>query len=213
MLNRREAIIAGVTGAIGLASGIAFMTRPVGGPAQCKLADTPLEEFMHYLCAFHVAKDNPKDQVIAHHYCMALSDDVFQCIVFDSKKKDAKVLGVEYVISRKLYDKLLPEEKPMWHPHTYEVDAGLLVAPKVSGYEEQQLMEKLKGTYGKTFHTWPDAKSSLPVGIPKLEWAFTQDGQIDKNLIRKRDADININTDSIRQKREWRKKQSQLRIW
>jgi hypothetical protein len=38
-----------------------------------------------YLCAFHLAKSNPKLQFEAHHYCMPVGDGVHQCMIFDSK--------------------------------------------------------------------------------------------------------------------------------
>src|SRR5947209_4165178 len=69
------------------------MTAPVAGP------------FAHF-CGIHVAKNNPKFQLLTQHYCVAHSeehtDDLFQCILFDSTEKTAKLVGVEYIVSDKV---------------------------------------------------------------------------------------------------------------
>lgn len=44
-----------------------------------------------------------------------------QCIIYDSNKADAKLIGIEYIISRKLFDTLPPEERKYWHSHEFEV--------------------------------------------------------------------------------------------
>jgi len=49
--------------------------------------------------------------------------------------------------------------------HRYEVGSGLLVAPGVPGIAERQDMQKLIGTYGKTWHMWQvDRGDPLPYG-------------------------------------------------
>lgn len=45
-----------------------------------------------------------------------------QCIIYDSNKSDAKLIGIEYIISRKLFDTLPMEERKYWHSHEFEVD-------------------------------------------------------------------------------------------
>jgi hypothetical protein len=47
----------------------------------------------------------------------------------------------------------------------YEVSSGQLVAPRVPGIAERQDMQKLCGTYGKTWHMWQvDRGDPLPYG-------------------------------------------------
>ena len=62
-------------------------------------------------------------------------------------------------------------------------------------------MGKLITTWGKTWHTWPDPRTPLPMGDPLLMWAFTQDGQIEPELIAARDAKLKISTPEIRRRR------------
>jgi len=80
---------------------------------------------MHlYLCAFHIAKKNPKLVFEAHHYCMPVADEVHQCVISDGTGKNARILGVEYIISDKLYRKLPDAEKKYYHPHAYEITSA-----------------------------------------------------------------------------------------
>jgi hypothetical protein len=130
-----------------------------------------------------------------------VSDDVHQCIIFDSNGKGARILGVEYIISDRLYRGLPDAEKKYYHPHTYEVLAGLLIAPGLSEGPEHELMGKLVTTWGKTWHTWPDAKTALPMGEPLLMWANTKDGQIDPELLAGRDRRLMVSTRRARRAR------------
>lgn len=60
-------------------------------------------------------------QVVAHHFCSHVSGDMRQCIIYDSNKADAKLIGIEYIISRKLFETLPMEERKYWHSHEFEV--------------------------------------------------------------------------------------------
>ena len=52
-------------------------------------------------------------------------------------------MGVEYIISEKLFKTLDEEEKKLWHSHHYEVKSGSLIAPGIPDVAEHELMEKL----------------------------------------------------------------------
>ena len=110
-MNRRELLF---TAGAALASGAALAAKA----RACELKGTPLEAMHLHLCAFHVAKDDPKFQLEAHHYCMPLRDDgkLFQCIVTESSQPGAKILGVEYIVSDDVYQQLSEREKGLWHP-------------------------------------------------------------------------------------------------
>ena len=57
----------------------------------------------------------------AHHYCSCTNDEVRQCVIYDSADSNARLIGIEYIISRRLFESLPEEEKKLWHSHTYEV--------------------------------------------------------------------------------------------
>jgi hypothetical protein len=107
--------------------------------------------------------------------------------------KDAKIMGVEYIISAKLFETLPADEKKLWHSHVHEVKSGQLIAPGVPEKAEHEFMEKIIGTYGKTWHTWhTDQKLTLPMGHPLLMMGFTADGQANQAMIDERDKRFKI---------------------
>lgn len=163
----------------------------------------PINAITAYLDGFHFYNGNPEAQMEAHHYVTQLSDDLYQAIIYDGNTKDAKIMGVEYIVSEKLFKQLPEEEKKLWHSHRHEVKSGLLIAPGIPEGAEHDLMEKLVSTYGKTIHTWhTDQQRSLPIGAPMIMMVFTEDGKIHEHLLKERDARFKVNTAEIRKKRE-----------
>src|SRR3954463_13145674 len=144
----------------------------------------PIRAINAYLDGFHFYNGNMKSQMEAHHYCAILNEDVIQCVIYDGNVEDAKLMGVEYIISAKLFAGLPAAEKAMWHSHVHEVKSGELVAPGIPEIAEHELMEKLVNTYGKTWHTWhTDLDKALPLGVPQLMMGFTADGQVDPAMV------------------------------
>ena len=73
----------------------------------------------HFTEAAHV-------QVEAHHFCACPNEDVRQCVIYDSDKPNARLIGLEYIISNELFEGLPEEEKVYWHSHKFEVSSGTL---------------------------------------------------------------------------------------
>ncbi|MBE7375419.1 OBAP family protein [Pseudomonas lopnurensis] len=163
----------------------------------------PLNAVSAYLNGFHFYNGDMDGQMEAHHYVTRLNEDVMQALIYDGNGGDAKLMGVEYIISERLFRTLPAEEKTLWHSHDYEVKSGTLVAPGLPRVAERQLMEQVVSTYGKTWHTWhTDRDKTLPYGIPALMMGFTADGQLDPALQQARDARVDVDTDAIRRSRE-----------
>ena len=161
----------------------------------------PVQSLHAHFCGIHIAKNNPKFQIITQHFCMSRSEEMHQCLLYDSTEKNAKLLGVEYIISDRLYRELPDVEKKYWHPHTYEVLGGGLIAPSMKPEDEQTFMKALLHTWGKTWHTWPDPKTAVPMGEPLLMWAVTGDGQIDDTVVAARDKQFQVDSSRIREHR------------
>jgi hypothetical protein len=196
-MDRRKALAA-----LGLSAAGGFTAAAQGGHGKKDNgAAGPLGQLHGYLCAYHLAKKDPTFVVEAHHYCAGLSDDVHQCVIFDKNGKNARILGVEYIISDKLYRSLTVAEKKYYHPHTYEITSGLLIAPGLSPEDEDKLMTGLLTTSGKTWHTWPDPATALPMGEPLLMWSTTKDGQVKQELLDQRDKQFKVSTAKLRKRR------------
>ena len=162
----------------------------------------PIEAMNAYLDGFHFYNGQIDVQMEAHHYCSILNEDVIQCAIYDGNVKDAKLMGVEYIISEKLFTGLSEQEKALWHSHVQEVKSGQLVAPGIPEIAEHELMKKLIRTYGKTWHTWhTDLDKDLPRGMPQLMMGFTSDGQADPATVAARDARLGVNSEDKRKRR------------
>ncbi|WP_250518953.1 OBAP family protein [Caballeronia sp. ATUFL_M1_KS5A] len=178
--------------AIALAAGAELLQR-----------HAPINALNMYLNGFHFYADDMGRQVEAHHYCHHLNEDFFQCVIYDGNGADARLIGIEYIVSEKIFRTLPDDEKRLWHSHRHETTSGELVMPGIPAPVEHEAIASLVSTYGKTWHTWQiDRQSALPLGIPALMMGFTKDGQLDREQVRRRDRALNIHTADERANRE-----------
>ncbi|UAB84404.1 OBAP family protein [Zunongwangia sp. SCSIO 43204] len=160
-----------------------------------------------YLVGFHPMKEEPSHQMEAHHFCTQINEDFAQCALFDGNTEDAKLTGIEYIISERIFDTLPEEEKKYWHPHNYEILSGQLVAPGLPAVADKELMESKMNSYGKTWHVWSTGNADgdgdkIPLGDPKLAWSFNRDGEAKPGLVEKRDNEMDIDSREKRQERK-----------
>lgn len=169
---------------------------------------TPLKDFDVYVVGFHPAKEDPEMQMEAHHYCRVVNDDLIQCVLFDGNTRDANLIGVEYIVSERLFQALPESERSYWHPHNFEILSGQLVAPGLPDAAEKALMRKLLNGYGKTWHTWHTGRHDgqpghdLPLGEPMLMWSFNREGECDETLKQHRNQAMGIDADRKHRERQ-----------
>lgn len=163
----------------------------------------PIRAINAYLDGFHFYSGRMEQQMEAHHYCTIVNEELIQCVIYDGNLKDAKLMGVEYIVSARLFSTLPDAEKALWHSHVHEVKSGQLIAPGIPEVAEKALMEKLVGTYGKTWHTWhTDQRMALPTGVPQLMMGFTADGQANPAMVEARDKRFSVDSSQKRKERE-----------
>jgi len=178
-------------------------TRVLEAGAAVLQDKAPLDALNAYLDGFHFYNGRIDMQMEAHHYCALLNEELTQCVIYDGNLKDAKLMGVEYIVSERLFKALPRDEQALWHSHVYEVKSGALIAPGIPEVAERELMRKLVGTYGKTFHTWhTDLHKELPIGIPQIMMGFTADGQADAAMIADRDRRFGTTSAEKRRQRD-----------
>jgi hypothetical protein len=180
-------------------------TRILETGAQALQSFEPMHAVDTYIDVFHALREQPAHAQEAHLFCRARNEEFTQCVIFDANTANANLVGVEYIISERLYAQLPAEEKPLWHPHNYEVMSGQLTAPGLPEVAEHALAEKKLNSYGKTWQTWDTAQSDakvLPLGPAMLGWSFNADGELPDELLKARDKRMNIDS---RKKREARK--------
>jgi hypothetical protein len=161
----------------------------------------PLSAMSTYLNGFHMYADDMGRQVEASHFCIHLHHDLHQCVIFDRNAADARLIGIEYIISEERFRGLPEDEKRLWHSHHHEVKSGALVAPGIPDLAEHAYFSDLVKTYGKTFHNWQYDRDDFPYGIPQLMMGLTEDGQANEELIRERDRRLGVSTAHKRRNR------------
>ncbi|MBZ8138473.1 outer membrane or secreted lipoprotein [Rubrivivax gelatinosus] len=205
---------------LALAAHAAWAQEPPPAPGQPKTATTraleagaallqrqqPLAPMDVYLVGFHPMKDEPHHQMTAHHFCHQVNEDFAQCVLFDGAGRDARLNGIEYIVSERLFATLPPEERRYWHPHNAEILSGQLVAPGIPAPAELALMRRKMNSYGKTWHVWDTgapgrAGTSLPLGPAQLAWSFNRDGELQPALQQQRDQTLGVDTATIRRGR------------
>ena len=83
---------------------------------------TPLKRICAHLNAFHIYATDVNRHVEANHYCSHIAPEIRQCLIYD--ETNTRLIGVEYMITRDLYEKLPEEERRLWHSHVFEVKSG-----------------------------------------------------------------------------------------
>jgi hypothetical protein len=163
---------------------------------------SPISAISMYLDGFHFYADDMGRQVEAHHYCTHVNEEFFQCVIYDGNGSDARLIGIEYIVSERIFKGLPEDEKRLWHSHRHETTSGELVMPGIPQALEHTAIEMLVTTYGKTWHTWQiDRDASLPLGIPQLMMGFTADGQLKPELVADRDRRLDLSTADTRNNR------------
>lgn len=139
--------------------------------------------------------------------------DLRQCLIYDSCKPDAKLIGVEFMIPKARYEALDPEEQKYWHSHEFEVKSGMLVLPYPESHQhnkdkwdelETQAMEEVVNLYGKLYHFWQvDKGDELPLGPPTLMGSLTEFKQLDVDqAMKQRNQEQSIDQKKKRELRE-----------
>lgn len=93
-----------------------MMSRVLDTASSWVQKKAPVKSIHNYLCALHFYNGDVDRQIVAHHYCHHLNEDVHQCVIYDSNAPNARLIGVEYIISERLFKLLPEEERKYWQP-------------------------------------------------------------------------------------------------
>ncbi|KAI3800792.1 hypothetical protein L1987_28888 [Smallanthus sonchifolius] len=164
----------------------------------------PIKQMSQHACTFAVYGHDMSRQIEAHHYITRLNQDFLQCAVYDSNESSAHLIGVEYIVSDRIFDTLPPEEQKLWHSHDHEVTSGLWVNPGVPEMIQRKELESMAHTYGKFWCTWQvDRGDKLPLGAPALMMSpqMVNMGVVKPQLVHERDRKFKMSTEDVRKSR------------
>jgi hypothetical protein len=167
----------------------------------------PTDSLILHMAGVHPMKSNPSHQVKAHHYCNEVNDDLTQCVIYDSHSPQARMTGIQYIISNRLYAQLPLAERQYWAPKNYEILSGQLTAPGMTTQKEHDLMRSKLNSYSKTyqfnFATSSDTGMvSVPMGQPMLAWTFNRDGEVKADLQMDLETEFNYSSSDKRAERQ-----------
>ena len=79
----------------------------------------PLHNVCEFLHALHIYTDEARQGITryveAYHYCSHVRKDLRQCLIYDSNERDARLIGVEFMVPKHVYEKLDTEEQKLWY--------------------------------------------------------------------------------------------------
>ncbi|RWR89176.1 oil body-associated protein 2B [Cinnamomum micranthum f. kanehirae] len=172
--------------------------------AQMMQSMRPLKQMQQHVCTFALYSHDMHRQIETHHYVTRLNQDFLQCAVYDSEDSNARLIGVEYIVSDRVFDALPPEEQKLWHSHAYEIKAGFWMYPRVPEMLQKPELRNLAKTYGKFWCTWQvDRGDRLPLGAPALMMSpqGVNRGMVRPELVKKRDDRYKISSEELKASR------------
>jgi len=163
----------------------------------------PITNIGVHVTTIHCHCGNPSNQMLCHGYSARVNEDLTQALIYDSTEKNARLIGVEYIISESAFKSLPDEETKFWHSHSYILRSGIGSCPGMPKDVEKEALSHLVNTYGKTLHLWQVEKGDkLPVGAPKVMMVPIKDDQVNWNLIKQRDKDFGLDYKQLQQERK-----------
>ncbi|KAG0488964.1 hypothetical protein HPP92_007775 [Vanilla planifolia] len=179
-------------------------TKAIYASAKLVQPMKPISQIKQHACSFALYGHDLSRQLEIDIFLSRRNNDFLQCAVYDSDKPSARLIGVEYIISAPLLERLPPEEQRLWHSHAYELKAGQWVHPRVPELIETKEVENLARTYGKFWCTWQvDRGDRLPMGAPALMMSpqGASAGKVRMELVKKRDERLGISSEELKESR------------
>ena len=86
---------------------------------------TPAEGFNIHVVAPHRHEDGTVHGLY-HHYCKPISEQILQCMIFESTEPKAPLVEVEYFVDKQLARSSIPLRKwnKHYHDHKIEIATG-----------------------------------------------------------------------------------------
>lgn len=152
-------------GVVGIAAvGMLAASSALGG------AKSPVDGFDIHVQAPHVMHDGTVGGPF-HHYCKGISDQILQCLLFDSTDPNARLVAVEYFVSKELSRKLpLIQWHRHFHDHKVEIATGRVQVLEPAD-KAKEIADAASKTDGVIYHLWqkgqefPDGTVTFPQSV------------------------------------------------
>ena len=159
---------------IGLFTVVALISLGCATPQQAAADDdgSPAKGYDIHVQAPHMMADGTVGGPF-HHYCKGISDEVLQCLLFESTDPKAKLVAVEYFIAKSVARKEVPLIKwhRNFHDHKVEIATGRVQVLDLPPDEAAKVANAASKTDGIIFHLWhkdqviPDGRVTIPQSL------------------------------------------------
>jgi hypothetical protein len=143
-------------------------------PSKATVASSmsPAEGYDIHVQAPHVMEDGTVGGPF-HHFCKGVSAKVLQCLLFETTKKDAPLVAIEYFVAKDLSRKLpLIQWHRFFHDHKVEIATGRVqVLAPTDPETVKGIVDFASQTDGVIYHLWqkgqefPDGSVTFPQSI------------------------------------------------
>jgi uncharacterized protein DUF1264 len=90
-----------------------------------------------------------------HHFCKGISDQILQCLLFESSDPKAKLVGIEYFVAKDLSRKLPAIQwHRHFHDHEVEIATGRVQVLAMPEDQAKKVAEAAAKTDGIIYHLW-----------------------------------------------------------
>ncbi len=104
-----------------------------------------------------------------HHYCKGVSDEVLECLIYESTDPKALMVQVEYFIAKSVSRPNVPLStwNKYYHDHAVEIASGHVQVLDRPEAEAKKIAEVAAQTDGIIFHLWWPHGAKAPNGEVK----------------------------------------------
>ncbi|KAL3739791.1 hypothetical protein ACJRO7_021111 [Eucalyptus globulus] len=151
----------------------------------------------------------PAKQLKQHACRSQLNQDFLRCTVYDGDGHHVCLIGVEYIMSERVFETLPSEKQKLWPSHAYEIKSGLWIHPRVPDFVEKvepgswpRLMES-SDAHGRLTEVRRSG-DKLPIGAPVLMTSPQSSGWglLKPDVVMKRDDRCGVRADQLKATRE-----------
>jgi hypothetical protein len=150
--------------------GLALTARPT--PQEVKRV-SPADGHDIHVTAPHVVEGKVMGPY--HHYCKPVSDEVLECLIYESTDPKALMVQVEYFIAKSVSRPNVPLAtwNKYYHDHALEIASGRVKVLDRSEEEAKKIAEAAAQTDGIIFHLWWPHGAKAPNGDVKHPQAIS----------------------------------------
>jgi len=165
-MTRKDWCLAGMCVLAGLLIAVAAPLPQAAAPV-AQAAATPAQGHDLHVLAPHRVEGKVMGPY--HHYCKAVSPEVFECLIYDTTDPKAMLVQVEYFVAKTVSRPNVPLEtwNKFYHDHAVEIASGTVKVLDLPEEQAKKVAEAAAQTDGIIFHLWWPMDAKAPTGVVK----------------------------------------------